>query len=102
LSRPILAKFIGRTRKTLRVWDRNKEGPFDLPWVPGMRISGNVIQYDVGANWTAIDAIMTRAGRRRERWEAALKRVVERYMAGENPVMDEVVAREMLARRKAS
>jgi len=102
LSRPILAKFIGRTRKTLRVWDRTEEGPFGLSWVPGTRIGGNVVQYDVGANWATIDAIMSRAGRKRERWEEALKREVECYMAGENPVVDEVVAREKNAQRRAS
>jgi len=99
LSRPFLAKFIGRTRKTLRIWDRTGEGPFDLPWVPGTKIGGNVVQYDVGTIWTTIDGIMTRAGRKRERWIEAMKRQIESYMAGENPVVDAVVAREKSARR---
>lgn len=55
-----LAKYVGRDRKTLRRWDKMEVVPSGKTWYPGMKVSGNLVVYDLADNWPAIHSMMRR------------------------------------------
>ena len=55
-----LARFMGRTSRTLRRWDRVGHVPSGKPWIPGRKVSGNLIVYELAPNWPAIQSMTRR------------------------------------------
>ena len=55
-----LAKYMGKTSRTLRRWDTLRMVPTGKKWIPGMKVSGNVILYELSANWPAIQSMIRR------------------------------------------
>lgn len=60
-----LAKLLGRSPRTLGRWDKNGMAVNDLPWVPGKRVSGNLVVYDLALNFDTIQALLPRGRDRR-------------------------------------
>lgn len=55
-----LARFLGRTSKTLRRWDSLGYVPSGKKWTPGRKVSGNLVVYELAANWPAIQSMIRR------------------------------------------
>lgn len=55
-----LSKYLKRTSKTLRRWDQLGMVPTGKKWIPGMKVSGNVVLYELAANWPAIQSMIRR------------------------------------------
>jgi hypothetical protein len=55
-----LAKFLGRASKTLRRWDQLGYVPSGKKWIPGRKVSGNLIVYELAPNWPAIQSMIRR------------------------------------------
>ena len=55
-----LSKYMKRTSKTLRRWDKAGMVPTGKKWLPGTKVSGNVIVYELASNWPAIQSMISR------------------------------------------
>ena len=58
MPRPMLAKAIGKSIRTLKNWDKAGYVPTGVKWHPPTRVSGNMAMYEVGRNWPAIQSMM--------------------------------------------
>jgi len=55
-----LARFLNRASKTLRRWDKDGYVPSGKKWIPGRKVSGNLIVYELAPNWPAIQSMIRR------------------------------------------